>query len=272
LLLNVASRLVADKTRKPTVLQVQYLSYPYRGVPLTAAIALTLIRASHAGSGALVTTDTLSKATLDTHLKSGGAQPNSVDFKRSAIKKALQALQRTGEVEKAGYGVWRFSASPTERTMDEVPGSSTQDSAVPAIDISSPPSRHDPSGLYVFYYPSYAELAASQGSTLLPCKIGISDVGVSARVAAQVGTGMPERPVIGMVVEYPTGRARKVESAVHSVLEARGRRHEGSGGAEWFLTSVAEVCDLVRFIDPDDTVMHPGGGVCRGADICAWIS
>jgi Meiotically up-regulated gene 113 len=65
------------------------------------------------------------------------------------------------------------------------------------------------------------------------------------RIAAQIGTGTPDKPVLH--VEIKTNDCRALERAMHAVLEARGKRITG-GGAEWFKVSREEILTIYQFI------------------------
>ena len=65
------------------------------------------------------------------------------------------------------------------------------------------------------------------------------------RIASQIWTSTPDKPVL--LIEIRTDAFRAIERALHSVLEARGKKIEG-GGAEWFRTTREEVLAVYRFI------------------------
>lgn len=76
-------------------------------------------------------------------------------------------------------------------------------------------------------------------------KIGSARGDALARIAAQISTGTPDRPVLRVVVR--THDCRALERALHNILRLRGRRVEGAG-AEWFIASADEVVSLVETI------------------------
>jgi hypothetical protein len=78
-------------------------------------------------------------------------------------------------------------------------------------------------------------------------KIGITESDTLQRIAAQISTGTPDRPVL--VLEIKTTTCRALERALHGVLEARGKKVTG-GGAEWFKTTRDEIVEIYRFIQP----------------------
>jgi hypothetical protein len=76
-------------------------------------------------------------------------------------------------------------------------------------------------------------------------KIGITDNDTIQRIAAQISTGTPDKPML--LIEIKTNTCRALERAMHGILEARGRKIIG-GGAEWFETTRDEVMEIYRFV------------------------
>ena len=65
------------------------------------------------------------------------------------------------------------------------------------------------------------------------------------RIAAQIGTSTPDKPVL--LVEIKTNQCRALERAIQATLETRGRKIAG-GGTEWFKASRDEVLAIYDFI------------------------
>lgn len=76
-------------------------------------------------------------------------------------------------------------------------------------------------------------------------KIGYTEVDTIQRIAAQIGTGTPDRPVLS--VEIKTNSCRSLERAIQSILETRGQKVDGAG-TEWFQTTRDEVIDIYQFV------------------------
>ena len=163
---------------------------------------------------------------------------------RTMFNVSLRVLRREGVVESAGSGNWRFASGELQISESE---------AATSLDPSGE-SRPDTTGLYVYYYPSYAELAAFRGEARMYCKIGSTGKIIADRVNEQVGTSTPEQPVIGLTVECTRDEGAILETAVHALRKARGQHSPQSPGREWFTTSIEEVCEIVRFIDPHLTL------------------
>ncbi len=76
-------------------------------------------------------------------------------------------------------------------------------------------------------------------------KVGYTDGDTIERIAAQIGTSTPDKPVL--FLEVRTDRSRALERALHAILVYRGKKVAG-GGDEWFLTTVDEIERLCETI------------------------
>lgn len=82
--------------------------------------------------------------------------------------------------------------------------------------------------------------AYGYGCTPDRLKIGLCTGDPVARIAAQISTGTPDKPVL--LVEMKTHDCRALERALHAVFRLKGRRVAGAG-AEWFIATPEEVVD-----------------------------
>lgn len=110
-----------------------------------------------------------------------------------------------------------------------------------------------PDELYAFTFASLRKLAALEGRTTYPIKIGYTkcdDGGAYARVRtfAFEKAGFPERPLMLLVFRTPDGRG--LETYVHAQLRAENRRIVTAPGNEWFEATVDEVIRLCRQAPP----------------------
>jgi hypothetical protein len=78
-------------------------------------------------------------------------------------------------------------------------------------------------------------------------KVGSTDSDPVQRIAAQISTSTPDKPVL--LLEIKTDRCRSLERAIHAVLESRGQKIEG-GGTEWFKTHRDELTAIYQFVAP----------------------
>lgn len=227
--------------------------YPYKGVPLTPAIAQFLIRQLFAGK--LVERQVLVEEILRSHLAGGGLKASSQDLS-ATIKRALTSMKESGTAENASVGYWRILPIPSvenKNTNSLEPLALAEDASLDEP-MAAPASVADvelglgPGAIYVYYLPTYRLRAQEQGAKVWPCKIGRTDRDPLSRVLSQAATALPERPRIAVVIRtrYPMAW----ETALHSVLTLRGLQIEDSPGTEWFLTSPEEILELAGVFDP----------------------
>jgi hypothetical protein len=76
-------------------------------------------------------------------------------------------------------------------------------------------------------------------------KVGSTEADTVQRIAAQIGTGTPDKPILH--IEIKTNDCRALERAIHAVLEAQGKKTTG-GGAEWFKVTREEILSIYEFI------------------------
>ncbi|HEU0218743.1 MAG TPA: GIY-YIG nuclease family protein [Stellaceae bacterium] len=76
-------------------------------------------------------------------------------------------------------------------------------------------------------------------------KIGSSESETVQRIAAQIGTSTPDKPVL--MLEIKSEKCRSLERAIHAILATRGKKIEG-GGTEWFKVTRDEVVEIYRFV------------------------
>ena len=76
-------------------------------------------------------------------------------------------------------------------------------------------------------------------------KVGLTEANTVQRIAAQIGTSTPDKPVL--LVEITTNQCRALERAIQATLETRGRKIAG-GGTEWFKACRDEVLAIYDFI------------------------
>jgi hypothetical protein len=191
---------------------------------------------------------------LDYHLARGGA-PTNTDI-TLVIKKALMILVRWGLLESAGpYGWWRWREGldvPADLHLVSDCRTFPAASAWEAELGNERVTEGEGCGcVYVYYFPSYRELAGRKKEVRWPVKVGMSSSSNSRiRIANQNGTAMPEAPVVAYARR--TDAPRKLEQTLHAILECRGLKLAKAPGAEWFLSSPEEIKAIV------DWVLAPG--------------
>jgi hypothetical protein len=84
-------------------------------------------------------------------------------------------------------------------------------------------------------------------------KVGYATGDTVQRIANQIGTSTPDKPVLH--IEIKTDDCRALERAIHAVLRVRGRKIAG-GGDEWFRATRDEIIAIYRFIcEPTSTAI-----------------
>jgi hypothetical protein len=176
------------------------------------------------------------------------------------MKKALAILTAQGSIRQSGaYGIWVLSeaAPPASSTSVRPPtdlhrGDDHTDSESLAQESDDEPGEDDRADrvvgighqqVYCFYLDAYRDLALSRGESTWPIKIGMSAGQLSARLEAH-RTALPEAPHLALLIE--TDNAATLEKVIHGVLTLRGKRSEGTGGAEWFTTTPDEIEEIYR--------------------------
>jgi hypothetical protein len=76
-------------------------------------------------------------------------------------------------------------------------------------------------------------------------KVGLTEGDAAERIAAQISTGSPDRPVL--FLEIKTHDCSSLERAIHAILEYRGCRIIG-GGKEWFKTTRDELVAICKAV------------------------
>jgi hypothetical protein len=76
-------------------------------------------------------------------------------------------------------------------------------------------------------------------------KIGLTTGDTVQRIAAQISTGTPDKPIL--VLEIRTHDCGSLERAIHATLEYRGSKITG-GGKEWFKTSREDIVAIYNSV------------------------
>ena len=170
------------------------------------------------------------------HLEGGGKRSENIIH---PVTDALNALKRKGLANNPnpGGGIWEIYGQADDEGIDD----DTDDSGDEVRKIGS-----GNNSVYVYYYPTYKHHAELQGEETWPCKIGHSEYANPIhRILQQVGTGMPEKPEIALVIQ--TDLPVDLEDAIHSLLDRD--RMSDAPGTEWFLTNPSRVEEIFNIIN-----------------------
>ena len=187
--------------------------YKYVGKPFTVKIAEELILELCKG-------ETLKKSEIidrvyEHHREQGGleyagTQSLNMTFD-DALNRNLKKRRGLATNEGTEHGYWKIS------------GESPPD---------DPPDEPAKGCVYIYYYPSYKELAEFKGEDKWPCKIGRTGRDAEKRIREQ-GTGMPENAK-QEVVMY-TDDPNSLEQTIRSLLKRKGMHIQDAPGDEWYL-------------------------------------
>lgn len=208
---------------------LQQENYEHSGFTLTPAsfaqVALQILKDKR------IKRDEVIRLVMEHHLANGGIQ-GSADIVGIA-KKAKRILIQSGNmVASSRYGLWDFCVTG----LDAI--------------YHAPPEKVKNNFVYAYYFPAYKELAELKGESSWPIKIGLSTTTIEQRVMMQVGTALPERPVL--LFEIECDDCAKLEKAIHAALDVKGFKMPESLGNEWFCVNQNELLSLMSFFGYDD--------------------
>jgi hypothetical protein len=93
-------------------------------------------------------------------------------------------------------------------------------------------------------------------------KIGLTTGDTVQRIAAQISTGTPDKPVL--VLEIRTHDCSSLERAIHATLEYRGSKIAGAG-KEWFKTTRDELVAIYESVTKHASATAKMGSAERAA-------
>jgi hypothetical protein len=104
--------------------------------------------------------------------------------------------------------------------------------------------------VYAWTHTSDRALAQLRGDVRQPIKIGYStDPDPRRRVAATLAQGRTAlHSGVELLLVYRTGQARKIERALHAILDVRGHKIAGGLGQEWYRTNADEIIAAIELI------------------------
>lgn len=140
------------------------------------------------------------------------------------------------------------------------------DEVLPLVAVATEPSPSDVPGLvtgepikfgdgsecvYAWAHASDRALAEMRGDARQPIKIGYStDADPHRRIAATLAQGRTAlHSGVELLLVYRTDQARKIERAVHAILDVRNQKITGGLGQEWYRTNTDEIITVIKMID-----------------------
>jgi hypothetical protein len=224
-------------------------NYVYKGLPLTPTTSMSLIKQHFCGKDAKRID--MINVIDDTHKKLGGVTDGCNIV--ANVKIALQTLETKGEAMKLPVkGFWRIFTVEQQSAHEENNYATDIGPTLPihdAEDDDDIPYETIGNGkecVYLYWFPLYEEIAKLKGNTSWRCKLGRSAGNPTNRIYEQCGTGMPELPIIGLIIK--TENSTKLERLMHDILKYRNKHIGDTIGKEWFMTSPNEVLSIYQFL------------------------
>ena len=185
--------------------------YKYAGEPFTAQIAAELIL--ELCKGETLKKEKIRDRVYEYHEKQGGEKYEGSRTLNQCFNDALNKdlKQKRGLADNKKRGYWTIFGEPP---------------------INGAPEELPESCVYIYYYPSYRELAKFKGKDTYPCKIGRTGRGAEKRIKEQQ-TGMPEHAKTEVVM--PTDDPLGLEQMIRSYLKRKGMYIQDAPGDEWYL-------------------------------------
>lgn len=230
--------------------------YKFSRVNLTPSVAEELILLK-LQSGQLRRSQIIADAL--NHHKTMGGLPCNGDI-TSTFKKALSNLIKKGKVHTPVVGLYFLSeesdsaqsksSKDVQSSTDVSKGIKSEEEVIDSDSINKIKAQKTVGSgngcVYLYYFDAYGKIAQSKGEGVWLCKIGLSDGEAGIRISSQVGTALPEVPILAL--EIKTDEPSTLEAAIHSVLTLRGKWSKSSPGSEWFITNPDEVLEIFEFI------------------------
>ena len=189
--------------------------YKYAGQPFTVEIAEELILELCKGK-TLKKSDIMDIVYHKHHIEQGGLEyPGSQSLGlifNTALNTNLKQKRGLATNEGKKYGHWKINKGDT--TPDDSSDELTEGC------------------VYIYYYPSYRELAERKNEDRWPCKIGRTERDPEKRIKEQ-GTGMPEHATKEIVMH--TEDPHSLEQTIRSILKGKNMHIQDAPGNEWYL-------------------------------------
>lgn len=211
------------------------MTYPLINQPLSPKTAEDIILLLF-GNKFQVTISEIRSSVLHYHISNNGIDNGNL---LGTVKKSLQNLKNKNlAVNEISKGYWSF------------PSNSESAPILPPIQEFTPPPSYN-GEIYVYYFPAYKELAELKQEQFFPCKIGRTSTDYESRIKSQVGTALPEKPVV--MFNIKTNNPVELETIIHRILKHKNRKHPDSVGNEWFLTNKEELTSILTILEIETT-------------------
>ena len=202
--------------------------YSHKGKSLTPKIARELILELF-DKQTEVPLRKIEETVEEHHLSQGGLPPTS--------KKAIPVANALGHLKKSKpkktdnpkVGFWNIDK---DGLKEDTSGMDEKKEDISTVGEGG-------SVVYLYYFPTYRLYAEETGKDSYPCKIGMTEGSVDVRIDSQVGTALPEKWEVGLIIK--TNNPVGMENMIHKALDAANCRLKDAPGQEWFSTNPEQV-------------------------------
>lgn len=230
------------------------MSYKYKDIPLTPSIAKEIM-VENFTSHVRYENKEIREKVLEIHLENGGKIHRGKDLWRNVLKCALGQLKKDGKVNNPVRGFWEFTFSKDEKKDDvkikAITNSQVEEKVSPTLkekpeyaSTGIQPkfiigNKNNKGFVYLYYFPNYKD----NGNKAWPCKIGASKNNDYSRIYTQVGTAMPEEPILEMVIFH--NDYKDLEKLIHFYFKIRNKHKKDARGNEWFIVNPDEIFNFL---------------------------
>ena len=191
------------------------------------------------------------KLLVEYHEKITGLRVNqSTEKLGHRLKKLFSKNKENFETAKGVHGGWIYtgpSYSKTSQIIDEKVKNThdtTQKASTFTVQKVIEAISTGDETLYVWWHPESEKLAQLEGRNEWVMKIGIHlERNIENRIE-DYKTSIPYRPIFGLLVHCK--KAIILEKCIHATLRNR-QKEVNEMGQEWFITSVSEIEEILKF-------------------------
>lgn len=228
-------------------------NYRYKEIPLTNIILIDIIP-KILSNGKVMKSMDIYETAKKYHCENGGLEYAGKSEKNHLIKLisgSLNVLKKKGLADSPHTGHWRIGKDidVVEEKISEKKIENSLSVFSQIIEEENTPQATFGQGaysVYMYYYPTYLELALLKKEKFWAHKIGKTEGNPLDRIKKQVGTALPERAIIPTVLK--TNNPDELEKVIHHILTIRGRKKMDAQGEEWFLTCPDEITFIYDFV------------------------
>lgn len=229
------------------------MDYKYMDLPFTGIVAKELI-IDKLTPNKIYKKEEILEEIYGFHLKNGGSDHQTKDLWRNSFKSVLGKLKKEGKAIDPQRGYWKLLSSQEMKPQEikkisqkkEEIKKETQNKKDNKTDIFPKYILGDEKSegfVYLYYYESYKTMKNENKEW--ECKIGKTSLKDYNRIYSQVGTAMPEEPILEMVIYHKN--YSDLERAIHSYLRVKNKNKNNARGTEWFIINPQEIFDYLLF-------------------------